>query len=328
MTTQDPLKVVELIEACYRLEAPEKEWLHGITDAAAPLLDRGKGVAAYLFDLRGSNGFQVLDGSFPEGIDLAGMRGFLSSVPVDFVKSVWLGTRCGYVSESDGFENMAPVLESACHAADVVALKGRDPTGFGIWLGTLLPKVSAATDTENAVFDRIATHLAASYRARRALGGAPLSLDESDAILTPDGHVEHARGEAENTESRNLLREATIGFDKAKTAAGRADPARALELWQGLVDARWSLIDHFDHDGRHYVVARRNDVKIEGLSDLSERERQVVAYAALGHDNKVVAYDLGLADSTVRVLLHRAAAKLNVKGREELIELFKKANGD
>lgn len=188
---------------------------------------------------------------------------------------------------------MAPVLESACHARDVVALKGRDPTGFGIWLGALLTQTGLATPVEHAVFDRIATHLAAAYRARRALDGAALSLDHGEAILRADGKIEHARGDAETAESREALREATIGFDKARTKAVRSDPERALELWQGLVDARWSLLDHFDHDGKHFIVARRNDAGVPGLAELTERERQVVAYAALGHDNKIIAYDLG-----------------------------------
>jgi DNA-binding CsgD family transcriptional regulator len=53
---------------------------------------------------------------------------------------------------------------------------------------------------------------------------------------------------------------------------------------------------------------------------LSRREREVVRRALLGDRNKVIAYDLGLADSTVRVLMRRAAAKLQVRSRRELLE--------
>lgn len=53
---------------------------------------------------------------------------------------------------------------------------------------------------------------------------------------------------------------------------------------------------------------------------LSKREREVVRRALLGDRNKVIAYDLGLADSTVRVLMRRAAAKMQVRSRRELLE--------
>jgi len=44
----------------------------------------------------------------------------------------------------------------------------------------------------------------------------------------------------------------------------------------------------------------------------------VVALVALGHSNKVISYELGLAWSTVRVLVQRAARKLRVRNRKEL----------
>jgi len=52
---------------------------------------------------------------------------------------------------------------------------------------------------------------------------------------------------------------------------------------------------------------------------LTERERQVVSYLALGHTTKETAYVLGISDATVRVLLSRAAAKLGTVSRPELL---------
>lgn len=48
----------------------------------------------------------------------------------------------------------------------------------------------------------------------------------------------------------------------------------------------------------------------------------MLAYAALGHHNKLIAYELGLAQSTVRVLSMRAARKLGTRSREETIARF------
>jgi DNA-binding CsgD family transcriptional regulator len=52
----------------------------------------------------------------------------------------------------------------------------------------------------------------------------------------------------------------------------------------------------------------------------SVREREVVALAVTGHENKDIAYRLGLAYSTIRVLMARAASKIGAKSRQELIE--------
>jgi DNA-binding NarL/FixJ family response regulator len=52
---------------------------------------------------------------------------------------------------------------------------------------------------------------------------------------------------------------------------------------------------------------------------LTQRERQVVVRALRGGANKEIAYDLGLAHSTVRVFMARAASKLGATSRQELL---------
>ena len=80
-----------------------------------------------------------------------------------------------------------------------------------------------------------------------------------------------------------------------------------------------TLIDQFERDDRRWVLAIDNRPAPVGLAKLSEREREVVRQAILGLSNKVTAYNIGLAHSTVRVLLARAAAKLGAGSRAELV---------
>ena len=73
------------------------------------------------------------------------------------------------------------------------------------------------------------------------------------------------------------------------------------------------------------MVSRRREqdvcpCKLGGLLGLSSRERQVVAYAAIGQSTKETAYALGISDTTVRVLLARAMKKLGVQSRARLLE--------
>jgi DNA-binding CsgD family transcriptional regulator len=44
--------------------------------------------------------------------------------------------------------------------------------------------------------------------------------------------------------------------------------------------------------------------------------------AALGHSKKLIAYELGIAHSTVKVLIARAAIKLRATSRADVIRRF------
>ena len=59
-----------------------------------------------------------------------------------------------------------------------------------------------------------------------------------------------------------------------------------------------------------------------GATPLTEREHQIVALAVLGLHNKLIAYNLGISHSTVRVLMARAARRLGASCREELIRRY------
>jgi DNA-binding NarL/FixJ family response regulator len=114
------------------------------------------------------------------------------------------------------------------------------------------------------------------------------------------------------------LREGVRAIERARGPLRRRDPREAIELWRGLVAGLWSLVDHFDSDGRRYLVAHRNDPRTPDPRGLTERERQIVAYADLGQSNKHIAYQLGLSPSTVAVHLARAREKLRrVSGQRE-----------
>ncbi|HET9933111.1 MAG TPA: helix-turn-helix transcriptional regulator [Polyangiaceae bacterium] len=89
---------------------------------------------------------------------------------------------------------------------------------------------------------------------------------------------------------------------------------------QALATGRWVLVDYFERDGQIHILARR-DTTFEALSVLTASERAVVELAARGLHNKAIAFELGLAHSTVRVLSARAASKLGARSRRELVDL-------
>ena len=142
----------------------------------------------------------------------------------------------------------------------------------------------------------------------------PKALKRSDA---EEAGVVHATGPAKTKTAREDIIGAAIARDRARTAA--ADPGERLRRWRPLTRARWTLVDSFERSGARYIVARENQSRFEGLESLTDRERQAVVYLAVGQSTKETAYALGISDVTVRVLLARAATKLGVRSRAELL---------
>jgi DNA-binding NarL/FixJ family response regulator len=158
----------------------------------------------------------------------------------------------------------------------------------------------------------MARHLAAGNRLRRRLGPRVASDEDADAILSPGGRVEHAGPSARSADARAALRQAVLAMDRARGAERRTDPDGAVRRWRVLADARFTLVDRFESGGRRYLVARENRLDTPRLDRLTAREQQIVGLYRLGSDAKMIAYELGLADATVRVLLSRAARRLGL----------------
>jgi DNA-binding CsgD family transcriptional regulator len=96
-----------------------------------------------------------------------------------------------------------------------------------------------------------------------------------------------------------------------------------LYFQQPFVSDRWTLVDAYERDGKQYLVATQNGIRVPKHTALSPRESQALGLSALGHSNKLVAYTLGITASTVGVLLHRAAEKLGTHSRPELLARFR-----
>lgn len=122
--------------------------------------------------------------------------------------------------------------------------------------------------------------------------------------------------------ARELLRRAVSALEASRAPARKAGRCAWHARRGALLGGHWSLLDSIELDGRRYVVVCDSTSGAHGPEALSPRERQVVAYAKLGHHSKLIAFELGIADSTVRVLLSRAAAKLGVRTRLELLDML------
>lgn len=322
---------LSIIESAYRVESSDAEWMNDILAAARPSLDAGLGLTGYFVDVRGSR-FRVWGhrcvGRDPEA-DRRNLLHWLRTTPRALQRHSHMVRPSGLVSELQPPEGWRPKAHRG-HDGDmdellvrsgfpeVFGISALDPSGQGCAISAPRPRGSAVPDRQ--VWDRVAIHLAAALRLRRRLAEKNDASTSAEAVLAPNGKVVHAEGSATEASAQDALRAAAIRIDAARTARGRRDLRRATEVWQGLLSGRWSVVDRFDRDGRRYYVAWRNETDAPEAS-LTPGEAAVVAALGLGHSNKVIAYELGISESTVARRLASATVKLGVRSRADLVRL-------
>lgn len=326
---------LDVIEAAYAVDRPLQAWLDGVVTSVEPLLDDGHGVWAVTYDAssRRHVDFGVLSSTFAreraqQRLEL--ITAAIRLLPHSFVQRNFVERTCGTMSDAlEGRSRLlTPIFSKALQrwgSRDNIGVNAQDPTLHGCALVVPLSTTRAGSPDFVHTWSRVAGHVAAGFRLHRGLSRATdRGLDAADAVLEVDGTIAHAEGEAKKPEAQAVLRAAASAVDRARAKTLHSgDASHALDTWKPLIDATWTLYDTFDRDGRRYYVVRKNE-SARATPELTRRERQVLGFAALGHSNKLIAYELGLAASTVASHLSSLAKKLGVESR---VELVRKARG-
>lgn len=318
---------VDFVESVHRLGGTDAAWLEGLVDAASTL-DQGLGVVGAL---------QRLEGGVVETLHVA-VKGqdavwrFVERIAEAKFPFAHLGE--GPLTHSATFRTelarAAPggrPLEAFCGDLGI-----RDACGHMARWGAnhFVVLVAPARETieptaaERRRWSRATAHLGTGLRLRVRLA-APVPVPE--IVLDHSGravHVAPGALDAERSERATLARleRHAAAMRLARGPLRDAEPDHAMSLWTALADGRWSLADRLDSDGRHFVVAYRNDLGAPGPSELTARERDVVAWASGGASLKEIAYALGVGLSTVAGQLASAMRKLRVTSRGELATLW------
>jgi DNA-binding CsgD family transcriptional regulator len=316
---------IDVIEAAYR-DCDSATWLRDVAAAARQQIVEGLGFVGYLYRITDEGRVAIEDYVALDAPELHErlVRASVSNAPPEYVRETFASNPCAIASKTGSAETRARTCETLKHyfgdygLRDIFVVNGLDPTGHGVYLGGLLGSISSLSRRQHTTWSRVAAHLAAAYRLRRQLAVAE-PLDTAEAILSPRGRVEHAAEPAKSSYAREMLRDAAAAIDRARTRRQRSDDSEAVQMWEALVAGRWTLIDRVDTDGRRLFIARKNDPEVQPHHALTSRERQVVGYAALGHSNKLIGYELGLSASTVSTHLAGAADKLGLGSRAALI---------
>jgi len=329
---------IGVVEAAYRFDIAEPDWLSAVLTAARPVVDEGLGAWAFVFDGHALvHGEMVID--HPTAVGLpdpnwrVGLANTLSITTRDpgVMHETVFGAPCHAMSEV--LRRHARMLGRARTAIaipgvrDSLGVCARDPSGSGVFIGAHSREILRLDPQRRLRLGRLAAHVATAFRLRRRIVGRGMAVDllaGSEAIVGRAGRVEHAEGDADRPGSLRALREAALAIDRATRVLRRRDPDAALADWEALVEGRWSLIASFDTDGRRFLIARRNEpCGLPPGAVLSLRERQVAGYLLLGHSQKIIAYELGLSPGTVSTLAARLRAKLGARSPGDLLRTLR-----
>ncbi|MCC7540911.1 MAG: hypothetical protein IT379_32130 [Deltaproteobacteria bacterium] len=317
--------VIGVVEAAYRPAADERTWLDALLEAAAPLLDDGLGLLAYRAR-RAEDGRVVVEPPVARGARSASIAAFAMATRLSpdatLEHAYFRSPPVAAYSEVVGAEALAesPIARTYGRLTgirDFLTVRGVEPDGHCVVLGAPLRSIRRLDDDTRVRLEQLGAHLAAAARLRRRADARRDGLPAgTEAVVAPGRGVVHAEGDA--VEGASIIAAAAESLERSR---GKRD-GRALAVWTALVQGTWSVVEHFEGDGRRFLVARRNPVHASEPAVLSERERQVVCLAVLGHSQKLVAYELGLAASTVGTLERRAMRKLGVRTRAQLVTLL------
>lgn len=136
--------------------------------------------------------------------------------------------------------------------------------------------------------------------------------------LVDSGEGASAKEEADPTVSHN---DEPRGLPLLSTTA-EAFPSCFDSPSETRLRNTWEILEEFDHQGHQYRLQRRRTGPTKGIP-LARREEETLELASEGMNRKEIAKRLGLAPSTVGVLLHRASIKLNARSRNELLSNYR-----
>lgn len=320
---------VALLEATARWEPDPRAWLQGIAESTRAL-DLGCGRVVYTLTFhRGRRPSLVAAEDGAEGwpAELARLNRVFSPaatalvhVPIGRVRSHGVhiveenAKRAGMTFDDymrvAGPGASGPPLADFAHGGS-----GRDRASFV----ALADRPRSLSPTRRRAVEHFLAHFASMARLRRRLGRAPVDRD-ADAVLDGRGKLLHAERGAEG--ARETLIDAVLRAERARGPLRRQDPEAATATWRALVAGEYTLVESVERDGKRLLLARKNAPDARTLTALSATEAACAYFTALGHPQKLIAYELGISPSAAARTTRAAVAKLRLRSAEELVRVI------
>lgn len=314
------------VQTVYDLSLDDDAWMGALCQSIAPVVDQGMSVSLSEYSVDADHQTRITRYVQQGGDDdfSSVAAEFQQLLPPSWVQSVYMSP--GYVGRAfseasvltqDEILVASQFLRERTKIRDIFGAAASWDSGCGMSLAAPMAVAKDLAPDRLSSVRHVLAHVRCASRLRARLAEAP-----DDAIIDANsGRIVHAEGAATSPSAQEKLRAQARAIDHANTAGGRRDPEAALQAWKGLVDGTWTLVDNFDTDGRHYIVAKRNAPQDVSVGRLGPRERQCAILAASGASDKLIGYELGLSPSTVATHLQRARARLGCASRVALCRI-------
>jgi DNA-binding CsgD family transcriptional regulator len=323
----------DTLEVVHRIDLDLVPWLEGLYRVIRPLLIWAPGMfAGVLRGVAGRPGLEVACGvGDADLVELTRATAHRAAIADLQVMASHAGRVYTVGSSYAGPTDLHDVINEAggsdalliqCFDFDGGSLLSPDKGVFE-YLGFSAPSSSPIqlTTDDRDDLDFAAAHLAAAWRLRRRLLGGDAAAP-CEAVLTPDGSMSHAEGAARHPLAREALSRAVNAIERARTRERRTDDRALLEAWQAVYEGRWTLVEQIESDGRRLMLARVNEHRRAARPDFSPREQEVAHLLTLGIPQKTIAYELGVAPSTVAFHLHNIMTKLGARSTVDAVRLL------
>ena len=325
----DDAQLAAAVDAVFALEADDHGWLRGVVSALIQLSGPEHQCLGFFYDAASDRELQLRNvcvASASLELEPAWLE-FTAKEKLDGLKSMIRNLPVGWAwtAASSNLGSLQPEL-ARNDWANLIKINCGDPSGIGclLLIGCRPGEFRPLLPAELAMYQRLAGHLVTAFRCRRRLGAAASSPAADSA---QHASARHRRAHPSHGMSDATAASTRIAQQRVRTVADSTVHAhrqslvwqKALKGLQPSVGARLTLVDTFEESGSVYVVAREGEACAKGIDTLTERERQVVEFATLGFTNKEIGYALGISDATVRVLMARAAGRVGVHTRRELL---------
>lgn len=322
-------EITTLVEATHEGETDLRGWLDGLVTSAGTVLSGAARIVAAIVQ-RSPTHWRLVAGdsaSHAHG-PLASFGELLPQIPPAALDAYYrrperLATHADIAARDPVARGVGESLLQSLGVTDSVALIAQAGEGVSMVLFAVSERRVVLAPREQLLLSRASAHVESALRTR-------LGRTDPVAVVSPGGKVLHARGSARARTTREALCEHVRRVERGRTRAVRHDADEATLAWTALVSGRFGLLEHARRGTREYHVVPHPEHVWTGRA-LTSLEARVLELSARGLDGKLVAYSLGVSETTVSLALARAAAKLGCGTRNELIALAAevlRADGD
>jgi DNA-binding CsgD family transcriptional regulator len=247
------------------------------------------------------------------------VRAAHSALGIGVLGIIWGGARRLSARSEDG---LAPAqregAELLLNTKIPEALYRRFPEGSAGLLSEQLPELSGP----DALYLSFSGEGGPAFLFAPLVDGLRPSARQRRALLQIHSHLAvgyQLRKDEPSREDGGDLRAAALAFG---APAERALSEEARTLWHALLEGRLTFVDHFDREGRRYLVMKSHEHLAPTSLRLCLREGAVLELAGLGYSNRQIARRLRLSIPTVATYLSHSMAKLGIASRLQLIQLY------